>query len=143
MEAFGIQGQAQSYFARDFYVYELDFAALTAGTSQTASFTVQADSDFLWTSSAFFADIAAAAQTDSGRVLPLVSCLVTDTGSGRQLMNTAVPIQAMFGTGQLPFVLPRQRPFRSNSTVTITVNNFSAATDYNLRLSLIGEKAFK
>ena len=134
---------APGYMARDFFVYEVDFSALAAGTSSTASFSVQADSDFLWTSGTFFADIAAGAQTDDSRVIPLVSLLITDTGSGRQLMNTAVPVASLFGTGQLPFVLPRQRLFRANSNVTITANNFSAATAYNLRLSFIGEKGFR
>lgn len=131
------------YFARDFFVYELDFLAVASGASSSNNFTIQADSDFLWTSAAYFADIAAAGQDDSGRIIPLMSLLITDTGSGRQLMNTAVPISSLFGTGQLPFVLPRQRAFRSNTTVTVTVNNFDAANTYNLRLSLIGEKAFR
>lgn len=143
MDNYGIAGQTVQYFARDFYVYELDYTQILAETSATQSFTVQADSDFLWTSGAFFADIAANAQTDDSRVLPLISCLILDTGSGRQLMNTAVPITSLFGTGQLPFVLPRQRPFRANATVSITLNNYSAATDYNIRLSLIGEKGFR
>ena len=136
-------GQIPNYMARDFFVYEIDFAALAPAASSTSSFSIQADSDFLWTSGTFFADIAAAAQTDSTRVIPLISLLITDTGSGRQLMNTAVPIVSLFGNGQLPFVLPRQRLFRPNSNVTITANNFDAAITYNLRLSFIGEKGFR
>lgn len=137
------QQASPNYFARDFFVYELDFLAVAPGSSSTNSFTVQADSDFLWTSGSYFADVAAAGQTDASRVIPLASLLITDTGSGRQLMNTAVPLSSLFGTGQLPFVLPRQRAFRSNTTVTVTLNNFDAADTYNIRLSLIGEKAFK
>lgn len=143
MDNYGIQGAQVNYFARDFYVYELDFAAVAPGAASTASFNVQADSDFLWTSAAFFADIAAGAQLESTKIIPLMSILITDTGSGRQLMNTAVPITSLFGDGKLPFMLPRQRPFRANSTVTATVNNFDAAATYNLRLAFIGEKGFK
>ena len=131
------------YFSFDFFVYELDFSNLVHGTSQTLSFTVNADSDFLWTHAAYAADLALAAQTESGRVLPLVTAMITDTGSGRQLMSTAVPVPSIFGTGQLPYVLPRQRRFAANSQVSITLLNYSAAADYNLRLSLIGEKGFR
>jgi hypothetical protein len=132
----------QNYIARDLFVYELDMT-VAAGLSATSGFTIQADSDFLWTKGTFFADIAAAAQTASSLVIPLASLLITDTGSGRQLMNTAVPITSLFGTGQLPFILPRQRLFLARSLVNITINNFDAAADYNIKLSFIGEKAFR
>lgn len=131
------------YFARDLFVYEVDFSALAAAASSTQTFTVQADSDFLWTKATMFADIAAAAQTDSTRVIPLCTVLIQDTGSGRNLMNSAVPVSSLFGTGELPLILPRQRLFISRAQVSITMTNFSAATTYNVRLSLIGEKAFK
>jgi hypothetical protein len=132
-----------SYFARDFYVYELDFFALANGSSATSNFTIQADSDFFWTSAMYLADIAAATLTDSTRVIPLVTVLITDTGSGRQLMSSAMPLASLFGTGQLPFVLPRQRLFKANSTITVTAANYSTASTYNFRLSFLGEKAFK
>lgn len=131
------------YRVKDFFVYEIDFSSIAAGASQTASFIVQADSDFLWYAGAVHADLAAAAQTSSTIVIPLASVLITDTGSGRQLMNQAVPLVNIFGNGQLPFVLPRERIFVANSTVTVQVNNFSAASTYGLRLSFIGEKGFK
>lgn len=136
-------GQMANYIARDFFVYELDFASVANGASANASFNVQSDSDFLWTAGTFAADLAAAAVTDSGRIIPLMNVLITDTGSGRQLMNAAVPIPSIFGVGQLPFILPRQRLFRSNTTVNVVVSNYSSATTYNLKLSFIGEKAFK
>lgn len=143
----GIHGFGQlderSYIYKDFFTYELDFSALAPAASATASFTVQADSDFIWQKAAFVADIAAAAQTDSARVLPLVTVLITDSGAGRQLMNSAVPILSLFGTGQIPFILPQQRIFRSQSVVTVQLTSYVAAgTTYNIRLSFIGMKAF-
>lgn len=135
--------QQEPYFAKDFFVYEVDFAALAAAASATGQFTIQADSDFLLSKLACTADIAAAAQTDSTRVIPLVSILITDTGSGRNLMNQAVPIPAMFGQGDLPFILPRQRIFVARSVVTVTLTNYDAASTYNVKLSFIGEKGFR
>lgn len=134
--------QVPQFMSMDYYVYELDFSALANGTSSSGSFIIQADSWFLWTQGAVFADVAAAGQLASTLVVPLVTVLITDTGSGRQLMNTAVPVSSMFGTGALPYVLPRQRAFMPNSTVSVQVNNFDAAQAYNLRLSFIGEKGF-
>lgn len=129
---------------RDFFIYELDFSGVTAdgGTAQS-SFTVQADSNFLWQQGCFFADIAAAGQTNDTRVLPLMTALIVDTASGRQLTSQPVPIVSQFGYGSLPFVLPSPRFFRANSQVTVSLTNYDAANDYNVRLSFIGTKFFK
>lgn len=129
---------------RDFFVYELDFASVTGngGTAQS-SFTVQADANFLWQYGCFFADLAAALQTDSSRVIPLVSCAITDGGSGRQLSSGNVPLATQFGTGELPFVLPTPRFFRAQTQVNVSLLNFSAENTYNIKLSFIGTKFFR
>lgn len=126
----------------DFYVYQVDFLALAAGGTGSGGFSIEADARFQLNKLTFFADLAAAAQTDSTRVLPLVTVLVTATGSGRQLSSGAVPVPALFGTGEIPFILPRPKVFAPNSKVTVAVANFSSATTYNLRLSFIGEKLY-
>jgi len=71
--------------------------------------------------------------------------LIQDTGSGRNLMNQAVPVASIFGgTGSLPFILPRQRIFVARATVSVTITNISAADDIeSLRLSFVGEKGFR
>jgi hypothetical protein len=136
--------QLQNLFGvRDFFVYELDFAALAAGGNASSSFTVQADSNFLWQYGNFFAHTAGGALTDSTRILPLMNATILDTSSGRQLMSAAVPIPSLFGTGQLPFLLPTPRFFRAQTQVTVNVSNFSAGTTYTLLLQFIGTKFFK
>lgn len=139
---FNIGGKA--YVARDFYIYEEDFAEadLQAGSTLNGSIEIQADSDFIWQKSAFFADLALAAQTANTRVIPLVTVQLIDTGSGRNLFELAVPIPSVFGIGELPFVLPIPRLFFARSTIQVQVSNFSTATDYGLRLSFIGYKAY-
>lgn len=129
---------------RDFFTYDLDFASLAAngGTAQS-SFTVQADSNFLWQYGCMFADVAAAAQTDSGRIIPLVSLTITDSSSGRQLMSSNTPLTSLFGWGELPFLLPTPRFFRAQTQVNVSLLNFSAASTYNIKLSFIGTKFFK
>lgn len=128
---------------QDYFSYQLNFAALAAGGSSNGSFQVQADSDFKWLKATCMADIALAVQTVSAQVIPLCTIQITDTGSGRQLMNAPVPIWNLFGSGQIPFILPVPRIFRANSNITVAVANYSAATTYNLRLTFIGTKIFK
>lgn len=137
------QNRNDMYQAYDFFVYSASAVALAAGASQTVNFTIQAEADFMLSKMTMFADVAAAAQTESTKIVPLVSILISDTGSGRNLMDTNVAIPNIFGYGDLPFILPRQRIFVANSVVNVTFTNFSAATTYNLKLSFIGEKAFK
>lgn len=129
---------------RDFFTYELDFAAVTGngGTAQS-SFTVQADSNFLWQYGCYMADLAAALQTDDSRVIPLISCAIMDSSSGRQLSSGNVPVNSIFGYGSLPFLLPTPRFFRAQTQVNVSLLNFSASNTYNIKLSFIGTKFFK
>ena len=138
----GIVIQGRRYVSTDFFTYELDFSNLSNGTSATKSINVQADADFVLEKTAYMADLAAAAQTDSGRVVPLVTVLITDTGSGRQFMDNATPIPSLFGDGRLPFVLPEPRLFFARSTISVQVANYSSGSTYGLRLSFIGYKAY-
>lgn len=134
---------SNTYINYDFFTYEVDFFNLAAAQTQTNNFTVQAEADFLLSKVTLIADLDGAAVTDAARIVPLCTILINDTGSGRNLSNIAMPIANMFGSGGLPFILPRQRVFLARSVVNITLANYSDATTYNLRLSFIGEKAFR
>lgn len=128
----------------DFFVYSTSPVALaTAGSQASQQINIEANSDFIWSSSCFFADISGAAQTDSTRVIPLIGVSITDSGSGRNLFNRESPLSAIAGYGSLPFVLPIERFFEANSNITVTFTNNSAGTAYaNVQLSLIGIKRF-
>lgn len=134
--------QGREYVTTDFYIYEEDFSGVAAGASANGSIIIQADSDFILQKMAYFADVAAAGQTESSRVVPLMTLQMIDTGSGRQFMESAAPIPSLFGTGELPFVLPQPRLFFARSTIQLQVTNFDASDTYNLKLSFIGYKAF-
>jgi len=135
--------QPVSRYVQDFFIYEVDFLTLVAGTTTSGNIAIQADSDFKLLKLCYFADIAAAGQLDSTRVIPLCSITITDQGSGRSLVSAPVPVSSVFGTGQIPFILPIPRIFTARSIVSISVSNFDAADTYNLRLSFIGAKLFK
>ncbi len=126
----------------DFFIYEVTFDALTFGTSQDGNIQIQADSAFRWITGTYFADIARAAFTAEARPIPNVTVQITDSGSGRQLVSAPVPVPSLFGTGQLPFVMPISRVFQARSNIAFTVANIDAATTYNLTLQLIGTKIF-
>jgi len=127
---------------RDFFIYGTGVVTMAAAATGNATIQVQADAAFELQKLAFFADIAGAAQTDSTRVLPLVTVQITDQGSGRQLFSVAVPIPAMMGDGTMPFILPVTKIFAANSAISLDFVNYSAATTYNVRTLLIGSKIF-
>lgn len=129
-------------YVEDFFVYTIDFEDLAFGTTQQASIQIQADSDFKWTAAAYNCNIDQAAYTTGDAPIPNVSLQLVDTGSGRQLFFSPVPIPSVFGNGQLPFILPIPRVFRARSSISMTVSNFDAAVGYNLSLAFIGTKVF-
>ncbi len=135
--------QPQVQYVEDDFIYEVDAAALAAGATFNGNIQVQADSDFKLVKLAGMADLAGAAQTASGLVIPLASINIVDTGSGRTLMSSPVPWGSIVGTPGLPFILPVPRIFKARSNISFTIANYSVATTYNLRLSLIGTKIFQ
>lgn len=135
--------QQNSIIATEFYSYSVTFSAIASGASPSLNINIQADSDFEVQKTTYFADIAAAIQTDSSRVIPLCTVLITDQSSGAQLSNIAVPVSALFGTGDLPFIMPTPKIFPARSSISVQVSNFSASTTYNLRLLLSGRKLYR
>lgn len=132
-----------SQYKKDFFNYVVLVPSLAATVSAQANINFEADTEFTVVKFEFFADIAGAAQTDSTRVIPLVTVAMTDSGSGRNLQNAPVPIHSLCGIGELGMVLPVPRTFAPNSTLSFTFTNESAATTYtNLRMILTGFKTF-
>ena len=128
---------------KDFFIYGIDFPSIVAGATATDNIQIQADADFEIQKLTQTSDIAGAAQTVSTQVVPLITVLIVDSGSGRQLMNVAVAVGSLFGDGRIPFILPTPRIIAARSNITFTMVNFSASTTYRIRLSLIGTKLFQ
>ncbi len=127
---------------KDLFTYTTGRVAVGAvGASSTVNLLIQADSNFEVEQMTYFADQAAAVTTESSRVIPNVSVLIVNTGSGMQLMNSAVAIGALFGTNENPMILKTPYTFQAQSVIAITITNFDAAvTNYNLSLNFIGQK---
>jgi len=129
---------------KDFYIYEEDFVPLLASATGIGSINIQADSDFVVQKLTYFAyaDPTGTLQTPTTRIIPTATVQITDSGSGRNLMEAPVPISNVFGTGELPFILPQPKLFLARTTITVSVTNLDDANVY-IRLSLIGYKVFR
>lgn len=128
----------------DMFTYQVPvFSNLAVNAQATNQLLIQADADFEWVAAVYEFDLAAAAFTSNTRPLPNCTVQITDTGSGRQLMNAAVPVTSIFGGAEQPQMLPITKVFKRNASIQFTVTNFDAAvTNGNLRLSLLGWKRF-
>ena len=126
---------------RDWYIYQSSITTLTAGSTQTASFTIDADADFYTTKLTYEADIAGAAVTNNTYPVPNVRVQIQDNGSGRNLFANATHVASIAGDGQLPYILDSSRRFSAKSTINVSWTSFEAAVDYaNIRLYFHGYK---
>lgn len=139
----GIQNSVIPGGPRDYFVYTVNTGSLVAAAIANVNAAISADSDFWLTGLTYFSDLAGAVQTDSSRVIPLLTLQITDTGSGRQLFSLATPIGAIAGDGTRPYRLIHPRFFARSTTIQLTATNYSAATTYtNTFIALIGFKIF-
>jgi hypothetical protein len=128
---------------RDPFFYTANIASLAAGANTTNNINIQADSDFLIQALAYMADVAQGAQTQSSQVIPLCTVLLTDSGSGRQFMDSDSPVNAIMGmNGSQPFILPQPKLMAARSTLVVKTTNYSAATTYAIRYVFFGVKLF-
>jgi len=139
-------GSANPYIVpgpRDFYSYTQRAAiAGVVGTTVQYTYQIEADSYFYMNALSYQADNALAGLTHATNVVPLVTAVIFDSGSGRQLMANPVPINCIMAElGGSPFRLPKPRRFAPTSQIQITVVNYSAVA-YNLSICLSGFKVY-
>lgn len=127
---------------KEFFIYGANFLAVAPAAAPTQNIAIQADSDFEVQKLTFASDLNAGVQTSSTITIPQCTMIITDTGSGRQLMNQAIDFTTFFGNAQNPFILSVPKVFKANSNIAIVLTNYSAAQTYNIRLSLIGAKVY-
>lgn len=96
--------------------------------------TIQIDNgyDFYWYALTHQADLAGAVQTESTRVIPLVTLLMNDSSASRNLANNPSPLETFSGTGEFPYRLIRPRLFPANTLITFTwVSYVASGTTYS------------
>lgn len=122
---------------------------LAASATATLNFVAQNDSAFVICKTTYLitdtanAMIAEAQPFGSGLTTGGVRILVTlnDSGSGRSLMDSGVPIDSLFGTAQRPYCWAAPKVLDPNSTFSTTLQNL-VATAYHVRLAYHGYKVF-
>jgi hypothetical protein len=129
----------------DFFVYSTTIASRAASTSHTNSIQIQANSHFEVQKLAFaWFYGGAVADPNTTLAVPMVTVLITDTGSGRQWSDQAIQLTSLFGTGQLPAILPTPRVLPAASQITVQVNNlFTGQALPLLTLAFIGRKVYR
>lgn len=127
---------------KDFFVYGTGLFSIAPAAQVTQNIAIQADSDFEILKFTFSADIAGAAITNDTYPIPNVSLLLTDSGSGRQLSNVAIPLEAFAGIGKEPFLLTMPKLLSARANLALTFTSFEAANTLHMSFNLIGNKIF-
>lgn len=127
-----------------FYVYDLTFPGVTTGATVPVSLQIDSLSNFLWRATTFFAypDGATFTTPFIDNFIRPFTLTLTDSGTGRQFFNHAVPIDDIAGIGKFPFVLPEPYLWAANSSIQAVLTNLDTNTWDNVHLSLIGKKTF-
>lgn len=142
---FGSQAAPDYQYAEDFFVYGASFGTLAQGVGGVQNITIQADSDFEAIKIAVGGTLTGNGGPFTDSQFPELSMQLVDTGSGRQLFNTPVPIQLVAGSAGLPLILPVPRLFKSKSVLQVTATNIAVgAHSYdNCFVAFIGRKIFE
>lgn len=138
----GLNNPKYSY--KDDFTYNVGLSGtLAPAASQSATFNIDGDSDFFLVKTAVHAMVGDDGTTYANNICPSVTVVITDTTSGRSLMNEPVPLPNIAGTGQLPFIWPIVRLFAAKSTIKVDFANITDGITYSdVELSFIGIKAF-
>jgi hypothetical protein len=110
---------------------------------------LDADSDFYCVALTSVTDVntagLGAAYTESAAPLPLVTLLVTDTGSGKNLSNGPLMIPGITGDGKRPYRFVRPRVFIANATIQLAFNAqfMAAGTTYDIQIIFHGYKVYR
>jgi hypothetical protein len=129
--------------AEDFFVYLVSIGNLAAAAAAIGNVQIQADADFEWQMTSFFAvEHGAVAGQMLDTVQIPITVQITDSGTSRMLLSAPVPLSMIAGIGRQPFILPVPRIFQSKSNIQVTFLNFGAAAYDYVNLAFIGRKIF-
>lgn len=137
-------GAAEQVVSTDFYTYGAFVTALAPNSSATTSIQIEADSDFevIKMMQSTIAAFATALESQTQPV-PTVNLMITDTGSGRNLFNIPTPLVNLFGSGELPFILPKSKVLFARSVLALTFYNVNSTVTYaRIDVSFAGRKIF-
>lgn len=128
-----------------YFSYSAQFSDVDAGISQTVQVQIQADSDFKimnMTAALFNSADGAIFNIASNPIGLLVTCQLTDTGSGANLFDKSQPLINVAGTGTDPYILPMPRIMSANSQLSVAITNASTTANVGVYITFGGQKLF-
>lgn len=129
---------------QDWFSYPLTFSNLTALQTQTQQIQIDASADFFLTQIETFSivhGVTTPVTTQQGNQ-PLVTILINDSGSNRNLMQGGVLLPSVSGGGQWPHYLRHPRKFSRNSAISITLTSVDGTNAYDIYLNFEGFKTY-
>lgn len=140
------QNQMQSAFSdQAFFVYPITINGVTDGSTEAASFTVQANSWFMLDQMTAVAYDAATGKNllADGTAAREIFVQLQDSGSDNNLCNNPVPLESIFGSATQPFIVPGSRMMRPTSLFTATITQtLTGGKTVNYTLNFIGRKLY-
>lgn len=126
------------------FIYNATVTTLAANATDQDTIQIQADADFKILAGTYFADDGNGPYSFNTFPVPDVSILLTDSGSGRNFMDEAVPIGSMFGLGTLPYIWPIPKILGARASLQVQFTNLglSSTTWQQITLSFIGVKLY-
>jgi hypothetical protein len=132
--------------ATDAFYYPVSTLAggIAPAAIQNVSIAISADADFYCTHilqhTVNHASITGL--TVSTMPTPLITVLITDTGSSRALMQGPIPVASIAGCGQLPYRLQYPRLFQRTTSINFQFTNFDTALTFDMTITLGGFKVY-
>jgi hypothetical protein len=118
-----------------FFQYVQNFTYTVGTEALTAVVPIQSDAHFLCVETVY--DLGTATGVVPAALSGGALIILTDGGSQRQLSSAQVPVSALFGTAQRPFVWPFTHLFRANSSIGIVATGSSAALMAGITMRLV------
>lgn len=127
--------------AKDTFTYNITFNTIAASGTSVGTANIQGDSDFVWIRGTMIVTGASGLVFTSSAAAPFL-IEVADTGSGRQLQDSATHVSNLFGTAQLPFDLSYPKEFKASGQISVKLQNQDPANAFVVRLAFHGFKVF-
>ena len=125
-------------FKERFHSYVLSTAAaLAAGANTPLNFLVDTGYDFIWMKAEAFIYDANGLQVSTLQ-LPRLTVILQDGSTKQAINDNEVPIAALFGTGQIPYILPTRHRIVGGATFSATIFNRHANTAFSVDLVFSG-----
>lgn len=126
---------------KDFFIYGTDFLGIATGATQTATVSIQEDSDFfIIGANAFCVDTTGPTVVDPDSFIATV--VLQDSGSGRNFVDRPIAFANLYGTAQLPGYWPYPKLLQASSTLSTQLTNNQGVT-MDVRLAYVGFKVFR